>query len=146
MTDMSTGLNTELISITSYYKFNFRMSLVLLAVVIIADRIFIPKAGIYGAAWVASGALVAFNVVKMIFLYAKTGLQPFSKNSIYIVVCGGAAFCASWLLPHLANPFLDTFIRSAVVIISYTAMLLVLRPSPDLSHYLSQVRKDKRLF
>jgi hypothetical protein len=37
-------------------------------------------------------------------------------------------------------------LRTAILVSVYTALLLVLRPSPDLSNYLQQVRKNKRLF
>jgi O-antigen/teichoic acid export membrane protein len=146
LVDMSTGLNTELISVTNYYKFNFRMSVILLVAVVILDRIFIPKAGIYGAAWVASMTLVAFNIVKMIYLYRKTGLQPFSKSSMLVLAAGVAAFVASLLLPALENRFADIFIRSAVIMLTYTIILILLRPSPDLSEFLVQLRRNKRLF
>lgn len=146
MVDMSTGLNTELISITNYYKFNFRMSVILLVSVLVFDRIFIPKAGIFGAAWVASLTLVAFNIVKMIYLYSKTGLHPFSKGSIIVILAGALAFCAGWLMPHLSNPFVDAAIRSALVLAIWGGILFVLKPVPDLTHFLKEMRKNKRLF
>ena len=146
MVEMGTGLNTELISVTQYYKFNFRLALFLLLAVIVCDRIFIPRYGIFGVAWVSSLTAVAANLVKTAFLYRKTGLHPFSRHSLGILLAGVAAFGSNWIVPRLSNPIGDAVLRSLVLISVYTAMLIVLRPSPDLSKYLRQMRKDKRLF
>ncbi len=144
--DMATGLNIELISVSQHYKFNFRLVIVLLIIVIIADRIFIPRYGIFGAAWVTTGCAVFTNLVRMVFLYRKTGLHPFSKHTAAIFLCGGLAFGLGFLLPRIHQPVLDALYRSAVLFAAFGGLLLVLQPSPDLSHYLRQVRKDKRLF
>lgn len=146
MIDMSTGLNTELISITRYYKFNFRVSLFLLVVVIVADRICIPKWGLLGAAWVASGALVLFNIIKMIFLYLKTGIQPFSMNSTKIFAAGAIVYGVNLLLPVQGSPFLDALVRSILLVTLFAVLMFILRPSPDLLQFARQVRSKKRLF
>ncbi len=144
--DMGTGLNTELISVTRYYKFNFRLAFMILLSVIVFDRIFIPHYGIYGAAWVASLTMVAANIIKMLFLYRNTGLHPFSRHTLTILLAGAVSFGVSFTIPHLTNPVADACVRSAVLLLIYTLLLLVFRPSPDLHAYLTQVRKNKRLF
>ncbi len=146
MVDMATGLNVELISVSPHYKFNFRLALLLLLAVIVCDRIFIPKYGIFGAAWVASGCAILTNLARMAFLFRKTGLHPFSKHTGSIFLCGGLAYGLNFLLPHVHQPVADALYRSAVLIIAYCALLFLFRPSPDLSSYIAQIRKDKRLF
>ena len=56
LADMASGVNNELLSITKYYKFNYRISVLLLISVVILDYVFIPVYGVYGAAWVSAGA------------------------------------------------------------------------------------------
>lgn len=146
LADMATGLNNELISISKHYKFNFRLSALLLAAVIGLDRVFIPMYGIYGAAWVASGTLIIFNLIKMAFLYKKLNLKPFTSKTWLIPVAGAIAGLAGYLWPFLINPYIDAVTRTFVVVISYITALLLLKPSPDLNSYLAAVRKDKKLF
>lgn len=146
LVDMATGLNNELISISKYYKFNFRAAAFLLAMVIILDRIFIPQYGMYAAAWVATFSLAAFNIIKLIFLYIKMKLHPFNKNTFLILIAGLVAVIPGYFMPDLQNPFIDTIIRSIIIIITYVIMLIWLKPSPDFNQYLQQVRQNKKLF
>lgn len=146
LADMATGLNNELISISRHYKFNFRLSGMLLFTVIALDRLFIPMYGIYGAAWVATGTLIVFNIVKMVFLYKKLKLKPFTTKTWLIPVAGLCAGAAGYLWPYLVNPYIDAVTRTFVAVITYVTALLLLKPSPDLNSYLAAVRKDKKLF
>lgn len=146
LADMATGLNNELISISRYYKFNFRLSGLLLLTVIVLDRVFIPVYGIYGAAWVATGTLIIFNTVKMAFLFNKLKLKPFTAKTWLIPVAGLCAGVAGCLWPYLINPYIDAVTRTFVVVITYVAALLLLKPSADLNSYLAAVKKDKKLF
>lgn len=146
LADMATGLNNELISISRHYKFNFRLSALLLLMVVVLDRIFIPIYGIYGAAWVATGMLIAFNAVKMIFLYYKLQLKPFTSKTWLIPVAGAIAGLLGYLWPYLINPYIDAVTRTFIVVIVYVVALIVLKPSDDLTNYLNSVRKDKKLF
>jgi O-antigen/teichoic acid export membrane protein len=146
MVDMFTGLNTELISITNYYKFTSRLSAVLMFSILLFGWIFIPKFGLFGAAWVSTGTLVAFNLIKMGFLYQKMRLSPFTKQTGIIILCGAATYAVIKFLPALGNAIADAFVRSTCILAVYGLLMLLLRPSPDLSAFLAQVRKDKRLF
>jgi len=144
--DMGTGLNTELISVTLYYKFNFRLALVLLISVILLDRIFIPRYGIYGAAWVATTVAAIANLIKMVFLYKREGLHPFSRNSMQVIAIGALSYGLSLILPRMAHPILDAIYRSGIIIIVYGTLLLVSKSSADLQEYYQQILKNKRLF
>jgi O-antigen/teichoic acid export membrane protein len=144
--DLATGLNTELISISDHYKFTFRLSALLLLSIFVLDRIFIPKHGLYGAAWVATITLAAFNIAKVIFLYSKMKVLPFNKSSLSILGAALLAFALNFALPALQNPILDTLYRSFILMAAFSGIILILRPSPDLTAYLAQIRKTKRLF
>jgi O-antigen/teichoic acid export membrane protein len=146
LADMATGLNNELISISRHYKFNFRLSALLLLMVVVLDWVFIPVYGIYGAAWVASCTLVFFNIVKMIFLYNKLKLKPFTGKTWLVPVAGLCAGLAGYFWPYLINPYIDAVTRTFVVMIAYVSALLLLKPSADLNSYLATIRKDKKLF
>lgn len=146
LADMATGLNNELISISKFYKFNFRVSMILLVVVVVLDRIFIPQYGMMGAAWVATCTLTAFNIAKMIFLHQKLGVQPFTNKTWRVPVAGFVAIGAGYVLPYLVNPYVDAAARSGVVLLAYLLALTWLKPSADLSAYLATMKKDKKLF
>lgn len=144
--DMATGLNNELISISKHYKFNFVVAIILLAMVFVLDRIFIPQYGTLGAAWVASGSLIVFNIIKMTFLYKKMKLHPFTKKTWLVLVAAGVGAGVGYIIPFIINPFVDTVIRSIVILLTYCLMLIWLQPSKDLKVFLQDIKKNKRLF
>jgi O-antigen/teichoic acid export membrane protein len=144
--DVSTGLNQEFISITPYYKFTFRAALVYITIALIANRIFIPLYGIYGAAWVATFSLAVYNIVKAVYLKRKFGLYPFEKRGLLIFPIIAVAYGVSWLIPHVPNPFVDTLIRTPIIAVVMIILLLWLQPSEDVKDYWQSVKQKKRLF
>lgn len=144
--DMATGVNTEMISISIYYKFNFRISAVLVSLILILCWILIPRYGTYGAAWGSTIALILFNIAKLIFLKVKMGLHPFSSQSLKVLLAGMVTGGVVYFIPYMGNAIIDTAVRSLIIMLMYTSLLLWLRPSEDLNAYLASVRKSKRLF
>jgi O-antigen/teichoic acid export membrane protein len=144
--DMATGLNNELISISKYYKFSFRISLLLLVLLILLNRILIPDWGIYGAAWGTTFALIAFNAGKVAFLWKKMHMHPFSKKSIVVVICGIAAGLVGYVIPFIYDELIDFIIRSAIIVIIYTSLLVIFRVSDDLNEYLSHIRANRKIY
>lgn len=154
MIDMSTGLNSELIGISKFYRFNFHISLMLIGVAFALNWFLIPRYGFYGAAWSATIALAIFNIAKMLFLWKKMHLLPFTNKSWLVLVGGACAGLAGYFMPHIYHPghtgiiylLTDTILRSALVVVVYTVLLLLLKPSADLDTYLKSIKANKRLF
>ncbi len=146
LVDMATGLNNEMISISKYYKFNFRTTSLLIISIYILYIIYIPQYGIYGAAWVTTSSLIVFNIVKMIFLYVKMRLHPFTAKTWLVLVAAILPSLAGYFLPYMFNPYADTIVRSGVVMVLYCLMLLWLKPSNDLVVYINNIKSSKRLF
>jgi O-antigen/teichoic acid export membrane protein len=146
LVDMATGMNNEVISISKYYKFNFRISSILVLLSFLLMRYMIPIYGIYGAAWAATIALTVFNLGKMVFLWLKMDLQPFNKLSVGIIIAGSVSLIAGYFLPYVLNVIVDTAARSVLVVLIYVSTLLLLKVSPDLKDYLLAIKANKRLF
>ncbi len=146
LVDMATGMNNEVISISKYYKFNFRISAILVLLSFALMRYLIPIYGIYGAAWAATIALAVFNIAKMLFLRVKLNLQPFNKNSLLIITGGLLACGAGYILPFFIHPVVDAIFRSVFIAVSYVIFLLLTGASPDLKDYLQSIKANKRLF
>lgn len=152
--NIATGMNDQVLTIANYYKLNFYLSLGLIAVLYGLLRMLVPAYGVYGAAWSTSITLIVFNTVKLIFVWKKLDMVPFSRNTVWVVVAALPALAAGWFLPHVfstqrhiyVNAFADACLRSALVIVVYFLMLLWLKPSKDMVEYLANVRKNKRLF
>lgn len=154
LVNIATGMNDQVLSITNYYKFTFYCSLAVTALLFILLRYSIPVYGIYGAAGSTAVTMAIFNLAKLAFVKSKLDMLPFSKSTTLIVLASLPALAAGYFLPHFFSPvrhiyvnaFLDTCVRSLVILVVYFLMLLWLKPSADLEEYLAQVKKNKRLF
>lgn len=146
LVDMATGLNNEITTISKFYKYNFRISVVLLIMLVAFNLLLIPKYGIYGAAWGTTIALSLSNIAKMFFLWIKMRLQPFTGKTLLALIAGVVAAIPGLIISPLSNPYVDTVVRSIVIVITYTALLIILKPSADLNSYLISVKQNKRLF
>ncbi len=152
--NIATGMNDQVLSIANYYKFNFYLSLFLIATLYFMIRLLVPKYGIYGAAWSTTTILMVFNILKYFFVWKKLDMQPFSKKTVLAFIAALPALAGGYLFPHLfdqthhvyVHTFLDATIRSTVIVVIYMLMLLWLKPSPDLEEYIASIKKNKRLF
>jgi O-antigen/teichoic acid export membrane protein len=154
ITTIVLGMADQVLSITNYYKFNFYLSLVLMGLLFLVLRAVIPVYGIYGAAWCTSLTMVLASVIKFVFIYKRLGIKIYFSRSVMVLLAGAAALAVGHFFPHLLDQsrhtyvrtFADVIIRSTVVVAVYLALLLWLQPSADLKEYISQVKKNKRLF
>jgi O-antigen/teichoic acid export membrane protein len=146
LVDMATGMNNEMISISKYYKINFYLTIFLVVMIFAFNRLLIPKIGIYGAAWGTTIALIIFNILKLIFLWKKMRLLPYSGKSVYVVLGGLAAGYIGYIIPFMAHPIVDSVLRSVFILIIFTGFLLYFKPSEDLNKYFTSIRNNKRLF
>jgi len=152
--NLATGMNDQVLSIAKYYQFNFYVSLILIALLFVSLKFSVPRYGIYGAAWSASITLLLFNIIKFVFIWKKLDMQPFSSKTLLIIIAALPALAAGYFCPYLFNPqhhvyihsFIDAIVRTAIIAIIYAVMLLLLKPSPDLTEYITSIRKNKRLF
>lgn len=152
--DLSTGLNDAMLSITNYYKFSFYVSIVMIAILFTLIKILVPHYGVYGAAWSTTITLVVFNVCKYIFVWKKLDMQPFSGNTVLVLIIGTTAFTAGYFFPHLfsgmghkyISAVADVCLRSSIVVAVFLLMTYWLKPSADLREYIASIKKNKRLF
>jgi hypothetical protein len=97
---------------------------------------------------------MVFNIAKFLFVWKKLGMQPFSRNTLLVLVCALPALGVGYFLPNFFAgghhmylfTFADTALRSGLIMLVYVGMLLWLKPSPDLQQYIASIQKNKRLF
>ena len=146
LVDAGTGLSSEVISISSHYRFNFRISVLLLVLLVVLDYLLIPEYGAMGAAWGVTAAQIIYNLGKVIFVRKKMKLTPFSAKTFVIVGCGIVTALLVYFIPFMVNPVVDALIRTIIIAVVYLGLLLLLRASPDINIYIDSVIKKKRLF
>jgi O-antigen/teichoic acid export membrane protein len=84
--DLSFGINNEIIGTSKFWKFNFITHVCLIAIQIPTNYFFIKHFGAIGAAYSLILSLTVYNTWRMVFLYVKYDMLPFSINSLYVIM------------------------------------------------------------
>jgi O-antigen/teichoic acid export membrane protein len=116
LVDVAFSLNSEILVFSSYYRFNLLLTVCMSGLLIAANYYLIPVLGIEGAALGSAAVMLAYNVVKYGYLKWKLNLDPFSVETLKILVVGVGTVSALYLSPALTNPFLSILTTSLLVI------------------------------
>jgi O-antigen/teichoic acid export membrane protein len=129
--DMLFGPSSEIIVLSKYYRFNIVLIILLAALVIIANNIWIPRYGILGAAWGSAFALVMFNGVKYIFIYVKFRIQPFEWATTKVLLIGTITLLINSFIIRIEYTILDIGFRSMIVTLVFSSLIVWTKVSPD---------------
>ncbi len=123
--DLLTSINGNLIGMTDYYRWNvvFVMVLGLLNVVLNYTFIAVLEMGITGAAIATMLASVLYNVLKVVLIQWKMGLQPLMIGHLYTSLALGVLALCAWVVPSPANPFLAVLLKGSVLTLPFLAFL-----------------------
>jgi O-antigen/teichoic acid export membrane protein len=135
LADMATGPNSEIIFGSKYYKYDLVGLVVMVLVKVIANRIFIPLLGSTGAAFADLLVVILYNGGKLLFIWRKFGLQPFSYHNAAAVLIGGVVYVTAMLIPpagaEMSESLVNIAIRSAVITLLYLGMVYLFRVSAE---------------
>ncbi|MFA6150798.1 MAG: oligosaccharide flippase family protein [Chitinophagaceae bacterium] len=146
LVDSGTGLNDLALNMSPHYKVNFYLSVGFVVLMIVLFRIMIPPFGVYGAAWVFSITVALFNAAKTYFVWKKMNLHPFSKGTLTTLFIGVSVMAMVFFLPKFPNPYIDAVLRSGLIAFLFIGLVFWLKPSKDISHYVNETLKKKKLF
>lgn len=137
--DMATGINAEIVGTSKYYKFDLLFLVLLGAITIITNIIFIPIFGMTGAALASAISVLSFNSMRFTFILKKFKIQPFTPNTIKVLVIGAATFILTAFLPTFSSLYFDIILRSSLIFVVYSGLVLMFKASEDLNNILNKV-------
>lgn len=131
--DLATGNNGQVIGYSKYFRFNFYAVLILAVFNVVSNFIFIPIYQINGAALATACSIFFFNLSKSLYAYFIMGLQPFSLNTLKVLLIGAATYVLATFLPSSGHLILDVIIRSIIISIVFISAVLYFKISDELS-------------
>jgi O-antigen/teichoic acid export membrane protein len=131
--DLSTGLNTQVLLLSKYWKLDFFTNMLLVALSIPLNYWLTRKYNIMGPAYGNLIALGTFNLVRFIFIYKLFRFQPFTANNLKALIIALAVFAGVWLLPSTDLIFLDIIIKSLLFIGVYGWLIIRFKVSADIT-------------
>ena len=139
--DMATGINGEILGTSQYYKYDlvFLVGLGLLAIV--TNMIFIPLYGMTGAALASAISVFIFNSARFSFILAKMKIQPFTRNTVKVLVICGITIFINYILPEVHIIILDVIVRSLVIASVFGILIVLSKSSEDINNMLLKIVK-----
>lgn len=132
--DMLTGVNTEVIATSRYYRVNTYFVLVLIVLVVALNYILIPVYGITGAAIASSISIILVNVLKYSFLYKKMNFQPLGKSVLLTIGIGIVSYMVIYnFSPKVSNPYLGIIIVGSGLSLLYWLQIYFFKVSEDVN-------------
>lgn len=113
--DGAAGVNGEVLVMSAHYRINLYFTMLMAIMNVVLNYLFIPVYGIAGAALGSCLSLVAFNLLKYLYIQFKLSLQPFSSKTLLLSAIMAVAFAVGWYMPYLQNPFIDIIMRSLLI-------------------------------
>jgi len=121
--DIVTSVNGYIIGYSKYFRFNFYAMLILAALNIVTNYIFITQFQMSGAALATFFTVVIFNVLKGVYIWYRFKMQPFTPQTAYLLIIGLLCFVPVYLLPETSIPFLNIVIKSIIFGGMYTYLV-----------------------
>ncbi|MFZ9695077.1 MAG: lipopolysaccharide biosynthesis protein, partial [Chitinophagaceae bacterium] len=139
--DMGTGVNSQLIITSPSWKFEFKSGILLLALMLPLSYQLTKKYGIIGTALAQLISILLYNTLRILFLWIKYRLQPFSKNSLGAMTVSILLIGLLYILFNHQNGWIFIVLRSSLFIILFGISTWYLKLTPDLIPVVESVKK-----
>jgi len=130
--DMGTGVNSQIIGTSNYWRFEFISGVILVALMLPLNYFLTRRFDILGPAWANLISFLVYNFVRVLFLWKKYKLFPFTPKSVYVLNIALAVYIITWLLFDGWSGLPGLFTRSIFASILFIAGIWILKPSPDI--------------
>ncbi|MCB0516533.1 MAG: oligosaccharide flippase family protein [Chitinophagales bacterium] len=144
--DNATGVNYEILLNSKHYRFSLLLMVLMAAFTIVSNWFLIQYWGFSGAAMATLITFALFNLIRLIFIWRKMNLHPFSKAFFQAVGLVLVTFLLGFLLKNFVIPaqsFSITLLQMAfcsiVVAAFYVGILFKTHISPDINDIIERV-------
>lgn len=130
--DMGTGVNSQIIGTSTFWKFEFVSGIILLSLALPLNYFLTKRLDIIGPALSNLIAIIIYNSIRITFLYRKFRLMPFTKNTAYALVLAAAGFITCYSIFKEIHGLPGMFLRSITFLLIYITGAIVFKLSPDI--------------
>ncbi|WGD34425.1 polysaccharide biosynthesis C-terminal domain-containing protein [Olleya sp. YS] len=132
------GNNNAILFNSDYYRIVLVFGVVLAVMTVVLNFLLIPKFGINGAAYASCITIFVYNTIKLMFVYNKFNIQPFTlstiKTMLLITFCGLLLFY--WEFPF--HPIINIGLKSMILIFIYGWSVYKFNLSEDITSILKR--------
>ena len=139
--DMGTGINSQMLYTSPYWRFEFISGVILLVFSIILNYYLVKEYGIIGAAVAGFIALSVYNILRIFFIWSKYKMQPFSIKTIWALATATACYFVVILIFQSLGGWLGIVLKSTSFSLLFITAVWYLKLTPDFEPVINAVRK-----
>ncbi|MGC9341961.1 MAG: lipopolysaccharide biosynthesis protein [Bacteroidales bacterium] len=131
--EMSAGVSGMVIGTSKYYRLNAVFTFIFFLLIVGLNFIFIPLFGMIGAAITWTVARLVFVSIRYAFLRYKYKLEPYDYRYLLLLLIGIVSYLSVYFLPEMQNFVVDILIRSSIVLLVFSILVLSFKISEDVN-------------
>ncbi|SNR30167.1 lipopolysaccharide biosynthesis protein [Lutibacter flavus] len=131
--ELALGTGNAILINSKYYKIFFYLSLAMALTVILLNRWLISLIGINGAAFATLTVVFMYSFIKIIYIKWKLKIQPFSANTIKVLLLVIAIFLAFNFWNFNFNPIINIILKCLLIGVPYLLIIKKLHISKDIN-------------
>ncbi|MFV8225706.1 polysaccharide biosynthesis C-terminal domain-containing protein [Christiangramia aquimixticola] len=136
------GNNNSILFNSDYYRIVLGIGVILVIVAVILNWIFIPEFGIEGAAMASFIAFFLYNTSKLILVYQKFRIHPFTRGSLWLLLITLSFTIVFYYIDIFSMPILDIMVKSALTALTYITLIYKLNFSPEINGMINKFIKS----
>jgi len=140
--DLGTGVNTQIIATSNYWKFDFYTNLFYIILSLPLNYFLIKNYGLEGLAFSNLVALTLYNSIRFGFLNKKFKLQPYTWRHGIFLISSIVLMLLVHLLPIINNIALNILVQSLSFGISFYLLAKWINPAPEVLDLLNSLFKN----
>jgi O-antigen/teichoic acid export membrane protein len=133
LVDLATGLNTQILLLSKYWKIEFLTNILLVALSIPLNYWLTRRFNVMGPAYGNLIALCIFNGTRFVLIWKLFRLQPFSISHLKALAIGGACLLISGLIPDTGSMVLNITLQTAAFLPAFILLVVRMRISADIN-------------
>jgi O-antigen/teichoic acid export membrane protein len=141
--DLGTGVNSQIIGTSNYWKFDFYTNLFYIILSIPLNIFLINSYGLEGLAFSNLIALTLYNSIRFGFLYKKFDLQPYTWRHGLFLLSSIALMLLIYMIPTANNFVLNILIKSFAFGIAFYGLAYWINPAPEILNFFNDLIKNK---
>lgn len=136
------GNNNAIIFNSDYYRMVLFFGVFLACLTVGLNIVFIPKWGLNGAAFATLLAFVIYNTTKLIFVYRKLGLHPFTNSTLRSAAAMTAIFLMFCWWDFDFHPIVNILLKSTMISMLFALSVYFLKLSEDITSLFNGLLKS----
>lgn len=131
---LSLGTNGAILTNSKYYRILFFYAIGMAVSVIVLNRFLIELMGIQGAALATFMVVAFFSLLKLIYVYSKLEMQPFTRKTGLLLLVIGLLFVTFYFVDLSVNAYVNIVIKSSLITAIFIFLVIRLKISDDMNY------------